>query len=75
MNTPKSTGMAFVLHFPIDITCLLERLVTHVNIYTNEFCLTVCFYHARYAFQSDSTLYSCLNVNNSLLETGAIFKI
>ena len=24
--------------------------------------LTVCFYHATYAFQGDSTLYSCLNV-------------
>ena len=24
--------------------------------------LTVCFYHVTYAFQSESTLYSCLNV-------------
>ena len=24
--------------------------------------LTVCYYHVKYAFQSESTLYSCLNV-------------
>ena len=24
--------------------------------------LTVCSYHVRYAFQSESTLYNCLNV-------------
>ena len=28
--------------------------------------LTVCFYHVTYAFQSESTLYSCLNVNKLL---------
>ena len=33
--------------------------------------LTVCSRHVTYAFQSESTLYSCLNVKNSLLETGA----
>ena len=33
--------------------------------------LTVCSYHVTHAFQSESTLYSCLNVKNSLLETGA----
>ena len=28
--------------------------------------LTVCSYHVTYAFQSDSTLYSCLNVKELL---------
>ena len=28
--------------------------------------LTVCFYHVTYAFQSESTLYSCLNVKELL---------
>ena len=28
--------------------------------------LTVCSYHATYAFQSESTLYSCLNVKELL---------
>ena len=46
--------------------------------------LIVCYYHLTYAFQSESTLYSCLNVkepfarsrreqqvqHNSLLEAG-----
>ena len=31
--------------------------------------LTVCSYHATYAFQSESTLYSCLSVK----ETGETF--
>ena len=30
--------------------------------------LIVCSYHVTYAFQSESTLYSSLNVKNSLLE-------
>ena len=29
-------------------------------------------YHVMYVSQSESTLYSCLNVRNSLPETGAI---
>ena len=33
--------------------------------------LTVCSCHVTYAFQSESTLYSCLNVKNSLLEADA----
>ena len=28
--------------------------------------ITVCFYHVTYAFQSESTLYSCLNVKELL---------
>ena len=28
--------------------------------------LTVCFYHVTYAFYSESTLYSCLNVKETL---------
>ena len=28
--------------------------------------LTVCYYHVTYAFQSESTLYSCLNVKELL---------
>ena len=30
--------------------------------------LTVCFYHVTYAFQSESTLYSCLNVKELLAQ-------
>ena len=37
--------------------------------------LTVCSDHVTYAFQSESTLYICLNVKNSLLETGAISEV
>ena len=43
--------------------------------FSKNFIMTVCSYHVAYAFQSESTLYSCLNVKNSLLETGAISEI
>ena len=43
------------------------------EILSDEFCEeqalnypTVCFYHVTYAFQSESTLYSCLNVKELL---------
>ena len=31
--------------------------------------LTVCSYHVTYAFQSESTLYSCLNVKELLAQS------
>ena len=31
-------------------------------------CLTVCSYHVTYLFQSESTLYSCLNVKELLAQ-------
>ena len=31
VNMPKSTSIAFVLHVPIVITCLLECMVTYFN--------------------------------------------
>ena len=33
MNMSKSVWMAFVLHFPILIACLLEQVVTYFNVY------------------------------------------
>ena len=36
-----------------------------------EVSVSVCSYQVTYAFQSESTLYSCLNSRNSLLEAGA----
>ena len=29
--------------------------------------LTICYYHVKYEFQSESTLYSCLNVKELLV--------
>ena len=34
--------------------------------YEKEWLDTVCYYHVTYAFQSESTLYSCLNVKELL---------
>ena len=46
-----------------------------VLLYTQIFLiLTVCSCHATYLFQSESTLYSCLNVKELLLKAGAKSK-
>ena len=36
MGIPKSTCMAFILHFPVAIPWLPERLVTYFNVYTKR---------------------------------------
>ena len=36
---------------------------------------TVCSYHATYAFYIESTLCSCLNVKDFLLETYALSEV
>ena len=37
--------------------------------------ITVSYDHVMYALQSESTLYNCMNVRNSLLKTDAIFEV
>ena len=37
--------------------------------------MTVCYYHITYAFQSESTLYSCLNVKELFAETWMISEV
>ena len=37
--------------------------------------ITVSYDHVMYALQSESTLYNCVNVRNSLLETDTIFEV
>ena len=34
VNMPKSISMTFVLYFPNVILCLVERVVTYLNVYT-----------------------------------------
>ena len=56
--------------------CKQNTLFSFVNFVTWDY-MTLCSYHVKYAFQSESTLYSCLNVKeflarnarNSLLES------
>ena len=36
--------------------------------------LTACYYHATYVFQSESTLYSCLNVTPCFKQVRCLFK-
>ena len=44
-----------------------ESLLLLVDVaYISNINLTVCFCHVTYAFQSESTLYSCLNVKELL---------
>ena len=44
---------------PIILNNLEAILVTEIS-------MTVCFYHVTYTFQSESTLYSCLNLKELL---------
>ena len=37
--------------------------------------LGVSYYHVTYAFQSESTLYDCLNIKKLLLEKSAISEL
>ena len=48
-----------------DINQILKELYNSKQI-TKQVYNTVCFYHVTYAFQSESTLYSCLNVKELL---------
>ena len=43
-----------------------DSLNAYLANFDNEAYLTVCSYHVTYAFQSESTLYSCLNVKELL---------
>ena len=45
---------------------LVIKNTTNNTIYTTQRLHTVCSYHVTYAFQSKSTLYSCLNVKELL---------
>ena len=39
VNMPKSVWMAFVLHLPIVIPRLLERVIIYFNVYTKLTCI------------------------------------
>ena len=59
------TTSRFLSKFCVTLQCHESKLLCTFlaqAIYT----LTVCFYHVTYAFQSESTLYSCLNVKELL---------
>ena len=43
-----------------------KNLGVYNGLYVSSDTLTVCSCHVRYAFQSESTLYSCLNVKELL---------
>ena len=47
-KVPKTTSLQYL--------CNVSRKAWRMKL------MTVCFYHVAYAFQSESTLYSCLNV-------------
>ena len=53
----------------------VTKKILKIFIESSVISLTVCSYLVTYAFQSKSTLYSCLNVRNSMLETGAISEV
>ena len=58
---------ALLTQFPEDLVTFTEEILNDFLCSVNFFrILTVCSYHVRYTFQSESTLYSCLNVKELL---------
>ena len=53
--------MINIKNFDPSLLKIEKESYKNIDIY-----LTVCFYHVTYAFQSESTLYSCLNVEELL---------
>ena len=56
-----------LLKFTWSIENIIKQIacdITLITLLMNR--LTVCSYHVTYAFQSESTLYSCLNVQELL---------
>ena len=55
----------------------LTTYVPFTSVYQTQYIctmhLTVCSYHVTYAFQSESTLYSCLNVKELLAWSRQLF--
>ena len=43
--------------------------------YLVHITMTACYYHITYTFQGESSLCSCSNVKESLLEKGAISEV
>ena len=69
--------MLFILFIDKDINHLnntLSNILANILKETRELILshlflTVCSYHVTYAFQSESTLYNCLNVKEPLAQS------
>ena len=49
-----------------DVSINSEFWIQTNHLIQTKLLLTVCSYHVTYAFQNESTLYSCLNVNELL---------
>ena len=58
--------MTFILHFPIVIPCLRERMVAYFNVYTNRAYKTLIRYTKNRAPKIDSDVY-CINHRKKLL--------
>ena len=50
------------------LSLILLCNVIQIHDHKKFFLLTVCSYHVAYAFQSESTIYSCLNVKELLTQ-------
>ena len=79
LNLKKdSADMYWVLYYPSlwwigsdtdesnDAQTWGERYCFWFLLHHKQFKFTVCYYHVTYEFQSESTLYSCLNVKELL---------
>ena len=56
------------IHLWLRTIFYLKHLLK-LSVSKHLYLLTVCYYHAKYTFQIESTLYSCLNVKELLTRT------
>ena len=66
MTTPSFSLLLYFLFFSRSCAAPTVRGISWYNL-----SLIVCSYHVTYAFQSGSTLYSCLNVKEFLSQSSS----
>ena len=77
-NLRKRISAKLVNNAKVYVKCISKPTFVSQTIFDKNFVaiheikvvLTVCFYHVTYEFESESTLYSCLNVKELLARSG-----
>ena len=70
MSLSKNEKIYLLLKNLLQEKWIFGCTADHDSAYANlNYHLTVCSYHVTYAFQSESTLYSCLNVKELLAQS------
>ena len=59
-------NMGLIIIFDMFLNPSFKMITSFANVGRTAAITTVCSYHVTYTFQSESTLYSCLNVKELL---------